>query len=125
MGLHKNLIFILMVTALLWVGFFALLSLTNPYAGSFITFLLFYILLFLVIASTFITIGLKISHNELKILRRGILFALFVVIIALLQAFRFLTVINFALILIITAVADLLVLSLLASRKKVVPAGRE
>ena len=125
MGLHKNLVFILMITALLWVGFFALLSLTNPYAGSFFTFFLFYILLFLVIASTFVTIGLKISDKELVVLRRGVLFALFIVVIALLQASRFLTVVNVSLLLIITAFADLLIVSLLASRKKTTPAVRE
>jgi|APSaa5957512622_1039677.scaffolds.fasta_scaffold80286_2 hypothetical protein len=121
MNLYKYLIVLSICTLVAWLAWFLVLLLMNPFSGTILTLILFYITLALALIGTFSVVGYIfrafIKHDELAYKhvnvasRQSVLLTLLVIITLVLQSFRVLMWWNLLLLIIATAFMELFFIS--------------
>ena len=121
MNLYKYLIVLSICTLVAWLAWFLVLLLMNPFSGTILTLILFYITLALALIGTISVVGYIfrafIKHDELAYKhvnvasRQSVLLTLLVIITLVLQSFRVLMWWNLLLLIIATAFMELFFIS--------------
>jgi hypothetical protein len=121
MNLYKYLIILSIATLTAWIAWFLVLLLMDPFSGTFLTLIFFYLTLSLALVGTFSVAGYVfrafIKHDELAYKhvnvasRQSVLLTFLVIVTLILQSFRVLMWWNLLLLILATAFIELFFIS--------------